>query len=302
MIILGLLIGLVYLEIEVYGKKTEEPILLGLVRLTGTQDEMENNELIPLLAYENGKFRSFVWELEGVENFIRPAEAQKVLQLFQTRKFWLYSKGKEVGKFQVIGSWNFTIANETCLFGKIFWKEQKPKKEQFGEIIALSQPINQPFWPKKDLTEYQRKELKRVINAAFSTAFQKFKLNPQWFVSSQPHTEVEVMDFEQDGQIEVYISDYRERKTFDIIAIHLLLRFKDNQWVGLRKGYCYGISPEFQYEGDGCFDLQPVDVDGNGVAEIILTEYAGESWSYSLYLLKEGKLVKAIADLGGGGL
>jgi hypothetical protein len=55
--------------------------------------------------------------------------------------------------------------------------------------------------------------------------------------------------------------------------------------------------PWFLVGGDDHFSVSAIDIDGDGVAELIVSEGRWESWKRVLYQARDGKLLKRL-DLG----
>lgn len=316
--VMSLVATLFLFTVVVDNVQATEQVLVGFIQLGEYYGGDENVDwLVPLLAYENGKYRSFKRELEWVYDekiqdykFVRPQEANKLQELLKKYKFSLYRKGALIGEFQVTGRLELG-GPEIALRGRISWKVPKPKigkKDAFSSVIGLSRPIAQPLWPKQlSLTAEQSQSLQKVINSAFSTAFQRFKVDSKRFAKPPEHPDIiEVMDLEKDGLPEVYVGAVREdTKEKDIevcVGTDLLLAWRNNQWVGLLKGYNYAYGDDIRTEGEGSFTLWPIDIDGDGTAELIMNKGVGyEGWEYYLYRMEQGRFVKVLS-LGGGGL
>jgi PHD/YefM family antitoxin component YafN of YafNO toxin-antitoxin module len=58
--------------------------------------------------------------------------------------------------------------------------------------------------------------------------------------------------------------------------------------------------PWFETAGDDNFRLAPVDIDGDGTAEVIISEGRWESWTRTLHQIRDGQLMKTLKIAGYG--
>lgn len=286
------------------GKPESEPLLVGLVSF---------RILSPAFIYKNGDLGGFEKEFEAVIDkktykygFADPRKAKTTLEEFERTKFWLYWKGNLIGEFNSKG---LLEDFPPQIVGEVVWKSSKykekiEKEKETVTMIALSQPIGQPFWPKMNLTPAQSQKLKKTIDSAFSTAFQKFKVNPKWFSkkrTSHP-PKVEIMDLEQDGQPEVFVMttwrpDVEGRA--DDIGVSLLLSWQNNQWLTLLYGF-YKVPIEgedLEEIEEGCITaLWPLNTNDDGKADVIISKKpAGPlDCSYEVYQVHKEKIRKIL--------
>lgn len=289
--------------------KDTDFIVAGKLYLKHGEKEIEN--LIPLVVFSSGKYSS-AWEALETNNPFK----QKVLS---TDKFWLYYKGTLIGNFKVSG---FKSPSEETMFqpsltGRIYW-EIKPsvELEKMGEnTIALSQQILQPFYP-KDLVlldTRQKSELDRILKETFRKAttllaekFKKEGFQYKYFpqaIKTYIYRDMKTMDLNRDGQPELYLyikwgKDFPDEEPNTTI----LLTWKDNNWTVLRHS-TYIAYESLPTAGEKPFSIEVVtDIDGDGIAELILEERTGyEVWSLKLYQLRNKQLEK-ILDIGEYGL
>lgn len=144
---------------------------------------------------------------------------------------------------------------------------------------------------------------KKTVDLAFSTALQKLKVNPEKFSKKKtgfPQI-VEIMDLEQDGQPEVFVNFiWCPDVEGSDVGVSLLLDWQNNQWVSLLHGYYKWLEmTDFAMEeiGEGFITaLWPLDTDGDGIADVIISEVPGPSITvdYYLYQIKKGQIKKIL--------
>jgi len=284
-------------EPEVEEEITEpEPksVLVGLISSwSAPLEEGEYVELGPLVAYENGEYCSLPLEKE---------EGKISERLFQNRIFWLYQKGTLIGHFEATGDfvWGGALTEQVpgVFTGRIFWKVPEEEImeiiEDLGSITALSHPIPQPFWsPGLILTSKQYSDMERVLQEALLRAFQKFRKDPKDYLYRQPD-HIEVIDLDQDDQPEIYASRaLRRQETGGAVVTSLLATWKNGWIILLEEGGNFDVDPVWQVEGND-FTLHPVDINGDGIAELLLTRGYYEAWEYFLYRLENGQPVEVL--------
>lgn len=280
-------------EPEVEEEVTEpepKPVLVGLISYWSYPfEEGEYVEILPLVAYENGEFRSL--QLEKGEEKISE-------QLFRNRTFWLYQKGTLIATGDFVWGGAFTEQVPGVFTGRIFWKVPEEEIMQIIEdifsITALSHPIPQPFWPPGlILTSRQSSSLERVLQEALLRAFQKFRKDPKDYLYQRPD-HIEVIDLDQDDQPEIYASRARRRQeTSGAVVTSLLATWKNGWIILLEEGGNFDVDPVWQVEGND-FTLNPVDINGDGIAELLLKRGYYETWEYFLYRLENGQPVEVL--------
>ena len=307
------------------GWSETNPILLGLVE-PGVEDEGTENGndlksvywLTPLACYQNGKYQNFEKEFEidscgkalevrfshPEQAFTHPEQAKEILEKFQKSKFWLYKDGEIVGEFVPRSPLKFECIGEVIEAPRIVGSvSTKLKMEEGGPIFALNQQIPQPYRLRASvLTKSQSQALKKVIESAFSDAFKKFKKNPKRF-SGNGYPVIKVMDLERDGRPEVYVYDSKfDAHTTPSISIEvsLLLTWRNNQWVALLRGYSQRQGDNVISVGEGSFYVEPLDINGDGIAELIVSKWGYETFADYLYQLQKGKLQEVLYLIGGG--
>jgi len=289
-------------SVKFCGSTESQNILIGMINYCEDFLIGKNEAgLIPLLGYEEKQYLAFPLEILNQTQrswfepkFVSPEKAKAIQELFENKNFWLYQKGSLVGIFKS----NTEIIldfGQPCLVGNISWKVAKNKTEEEMEkypIIALSQPIEQPFWPEElKLDSKQSESLERIIKSDLEKAFQKFKVNPAHFDRFKDDERMEIMDLNRDGNPEVYIrcamlsSDINKFEG-EVITISLLLTF-EKEWKVMKEGSAHWINDTV--EGLD-FNILPIDIDGSGIAHLILTRNYYDSWEYYLYKTKKDSI------------
>jgi len=281
-------------ESEVEEEVTEpEPKSVLVCLISSWSAPFEEGEyvwLLPLVAYKNGEYCSLPLEKE---------EGKISERLFRNRTFWLYQKGTLIGHFEATGDFVWGVDVETGhVPGRIFWKVSEEEImeiiEDIFSITALSYPIPQPFWPPGlILTSKQYSDLERVIQEALLRAFQKFRKDPKDYLYQRPDC-IEVIDLDQDDQPEIYASRALRRQEIEGAVVTSLLATWKNGWIILlEEGGNFDVDPVWQVEGND-FTLNPVDINGDGIAELLLTREYYEAWEYFLYRLENGQPVEVL--------
>ncbi len=271
--------------------------------------EEEIKNLIPVVVFYSGKYTS-AWEVVETTNPLK----QKILNI---DKFWLYYKGNLIGNFVVRG---FKSASEETefqpsLIGRISW-ESKSSVDLLTiaeNTIALSHPIPQPFYPKDlKLNSKQVSELNRLIRetlirpqAWFEQVTKKEGIEykgTQMVIGKAPKEKaVNIFLLEPGGPYAVYANEHWEGEPcYEMYAS--VLAIWDSRWVILKRSTHLSEGLCGTGVGDAKFFVGMVgDIDGDGVAELIVNEGIWANWNKALYRISNGKLIKLV-DIGTYGL
>lgn len=284
--------------------------------ITGVLREVvESGELyvVPLVGYEGQTYWSAY--VEGYNEDRAKADIARQ-RLAGVQDFWLYVKGSLVGNFRATGLKDFSEEGgpQNAFAGNVHWHSKPHTDADRYHIIinavALSRPIPQPFWPTGlHLSAQQVSSLEDILHETLLRAPSllakeaKQKLNYKSFkhsIATAPKTSsVEVMDLDQDGQPEVYatvsIVATLEGKGCAVQAT-LLATWVGN-WRVLKRSTYMSECPGFLTAGDDHFTVSVVDLEGTRVAQLILSEGRWESWSRTLYQMRNGQLIKKL-DIG----
>jgi hypothetical protein len=221
--------------------------------------------------------------------------------------FWLYERGAEIGTFGVqagaVGS------NRTSWPGKVTWKGRPLNTEEIKDrkIIALSRPIPQNFWLSQDrLTPEQLSGFRQLLTATLTRTPKGFKSGSRKPRAAQrPMGKIEekkfiVLDLDQDGQPEAYGELKSEGKSCTMMVADLFATWQGS-WNVLRQATYWAYCPQAEAVGDHYFEVIPVDLNGDGRAEVFIQHGFYETWGISLFHYQGGRLIKQL-EFGEGGL
>jgi hypothetical protein len=254
--------------------------------------------IYPLITSDRSGFRSLASSAQAL------SKARGVLQA--TRAYYLYLDGVLIGTFQVTGLEDMSQQNGPVLapVGGITWKATPSENVlALRDFLALSQQIQQPFYPRgARLGAAQSRELDSVLRdlamrAPKIWARARGREAPAFRLGSRGQPSITVMDITRDGRPEVYARVEWSggapcaKTSASVFAT----------WTGLWrviKGSTYmSQCRDVEALGDSDFHVAAVDVDGDGVAEVLLSEGRWESWRWFLYRLEGSHLVKVL-DIG----
>ncbi len=279
----------------------------GVFSISQSGESYEKSCIQPLVIYRNGKFYSLFSSFG--ETGISEKEIEKVKEVKQLLKsiktFWLYDKGNLFGHFTVTGVTSGMIypicsGDNIVLKGNVKW-EKVYTQERFKQLVALSQPLNQKsfFLSEEILSREQIASLDRLLSSIIKNATGNCpKTILQKFIGKSPNKRlIEVLDIDNDGQPEFYMNADWENGYYMWISI--LASWKGNNWEVIKQtASCSGS----EVEGASGFYIEVVaDLDGDGVAELILDERYGETGNLVLYRLV-GKQLKKVLEIGDYGL
>lgn len=256
--------------------------------------------LLPLAVYGDDKYQSVY--LEGWNKDIKRTNSARQ-SLERMRNFEVYSKGNPIGKFEVIGFGDFSQEGgpQMALVGGIHW-QSKPTTDldiTTSDAIALSKPIPQPFWPSGlKLSSKQASSLTQILNETLRMAV-NYERSQRPVGTAPKSRTIEIMDLDQDGQPDVYASIRWAGEPCDEMYASVLAMWR-GRWIILRRSTYLAECPGREAAGDEHFDASVVDIDGDGVAELILSEGRWESWRRTLYQVRDGQLIKRL-NIGGYG-
>lgn len=291
--------------------QSPSPVITGVLR-----EVVESGELyvVPLVGYDGQTYWSAY--VEGYnEDRVKADIARQ--RLAGVQDLWLYVKGTLVGNFRATGLKDFSEEGgpQIAFAGNVHWQSEPPADADRSHIIidavALSRPIPQPFWPKElHLSAQQALSLEDILHEMLLRApsllakeakqkkldYNSFKLS----IATAPKTSsVEVMDLDQDGQPDVYatitIIVALEGKGCGVQATVLATWIES--WKVLKRSTHMSECPEFLTADDDHFTVSAVDLEGNRVGQLIVSEGRWESWSRTLYQVRNGQMIKKL-DIG----
>ena len=243
------------------------------------------------------------------EKKLRDATLRKrrALRLSKNLTFWLYDRGVEIGTLEVEAG---TVASDKLYWpGKVSWKGKPLDELGPKEIIALSRPIPQNFWlPPERLTPRQASDFKQLLTAALTrlpaVSHDGARLTPiggQHPVGKIIENHFQVMDLDHDGQIEVFGELEGKGKPCTKMVADFFATWRGGTWQALRQSTYWAYCPQAEAVGDPHFEVIPVDLDGDGRAEVFIKHGFYESWGISLFHYEGGRLVKQL-EVGAGGV
>jgi len=295
--------------------KVKQPTVMGMF----FRGESDKAYIVPLVMHEDGKYKSvFVGSWND-------REANSVKQSLKgVNRFSLYFHGNLIGTFDVSGFENLGN-NQGALTGKFHWQTKPPEGTSVDRIIALNRPIPQPFWL-KGLGPEQTSSLDQILNETLMRApgilAEKLRQSgirykgTQRFTGTTPKERIiDVMDINLDSQPEVYATVTWDGEPCSYTKTSILATWKKNNWTVLRRStYMAECGPTdgsywsptsgnvwFETAGDNDFKVSAIDIDGDGIAELIVNEGRWENWRHILYQIRDDRLIK-ILDIGGYGL
>ena len=241
----------------------------------------------------------------------------------EARTFWLYLKGVGIGVFEVKGIRDLSGSNgpRLALMGDVKWYRKPP--ELLGALsqaaqglpmllpaVALSQLVPQPCWREASaLSPEQAESFAKIVRANLMEASARLTEElrkrgsggsaTQRIVGTAPKNRViTVVDLNRDGQPLVYGSVRWAGHPCNEVFASVLASWQ-SKWVVLRASTSMAECGEFgEWAGDSHFNVESiVDIDGDGVAEILISQGRLEAWTLGLYQLRNGELIKVL-DLG----
>jgi hypothetical protein len=244
-------------------------------------------------------------ELDEVRNAaLQRRQALRLLNL----TFWLYDRGVEIGTLEVQAG---VVASDKASWpGKVSWKGKPLHQDDLGhkEIVALSRPIPQNFWlPLDRLTPEQASGFRQRLTAALTRppAVSKSGAHMKPPAGQRPVGKItekhfQVMDLDQDGQLEVFGELKSEGKPCTTMVADLFATWQGG-WQVLWQATYWAYCPQAEAVGDPYFKVIPVDLDGDGRAEVFIQHIFYETWGISLFHYQGGRLIKQL-DFGDGGV
>lgn len=266
---------------------TNQPTVGAVVTL----DDGDTLYLQPVVLYEKGTFTSVYPEASTTPTVTRLA----IERLRPFKVYYLYFRGVEVATFGVQNVQDKTADGQGLrLQGQTRWTA-KPVEDLStirDEAIAVSRPIPQPFWPKSlALSAAQATSLEASLTSTLkrATSF----VGSQRVVGSVPkQRKIDVMDLDRDGQPEVFAQVRWQGLPCDELFATVFAVWRQ-QWEVFRSSTymakCTGIG---ETAGEDLFGVLPVDITGDGVAELLVNEGRWESWERAIYSMLGGTLVK----------
>lgn len=266
---------------------TNQPTVVGLITL----DDGNTLNLQPVVLSEKGTFTSLYPEASAT-----PTVTQLAMERLRAFKVYhLYFRGVEVATFSVQDVQDKTADGQGLrLQGQTRWTT-KPVGDMYAvrdRAIALSRPIPQPFWPKAlRLSAAQNTSLEASLTSTLkqATSF----VGSQRVVGSVPkQKQINVMDLDRDGQPEVFAQVRWQGRPCDEMYATVFAVWRQRWEVFRSSTYlaeCAGIG---EAAGDDLFSVLPVDITGDGVAELLVSEGRWESWQRAIYSMLNGTLVK----------
>ena len=282
--------------------------------------------IIPLVFYENGQYKSIYQE----DSPAARKNKNNIRGFFKNyRTFWVYSKGELIGTFEVKGDKDGKTWTSFYLTGDFKWQSASAgdRDKILQRAVALSRPIPQPFWPKGlKLSPAQTTELKSLMDETLKRAPSVIALEQQNAtkaktatphvvigmrsggkapksalqkpIGNKPqHSEIQVFDFNHYGQPEVFFNEDWKGKPCERMVGTIFACWK-GKWEILKRATYMQYCPWDLTAGERDFHIDAVvDIDGDGIAEVVITEVAWELYKVALYKLKNGKLVK-VMDIG----
>jgi len=222
--------------------------------------------------------------------------------------FWLYDRGREIGTLEVQAG-VIPHTGESILPGKVSWKGKPLHQDDLmnKEVVALSRPIPQNFWhPQDRLTPEQASGFKQMLISALTKPPAASKSNGHMkpITGQRPmgkRTEkMFVMDLDQDGQLEVFGELKCEGKPCTTMVADVFAIWQ-GRWNVLRQATYWAYCPQAEAVGDPYFKVIPVDLNGDGRAEVFIHHTFYETWGITLYHYQGGRLIKQL-ELGEGGV
>jgi hypothetical protein len=108
------------------------------------------------------------------------------------------------------------------------------------------------------------------------------------------------LDLDQDGQPEAYGELKSEGKSCTMMVADLFATWQGS-WNVLRQATYWAYCPQAEAVGDHYFEVIPVDLNGDGRAEVFIQHGFYETWGISLFHYQGGRLIKQL-EFGEGGL
>ena len=269
--------------------------------------------LVPLVLSQGGEHRSVFPGPPGPSR----AEADRLKAGLQDfRAFWLYHQGRLVGTFKVKGWVDLSPGPFLAWEGEVDWRINLAE-EDLPQVVALSRPIPQPFWlADYRLTQVQTSGLNRLLEETLRRAPQVIEahwkagpegpqVRPEVYAGQQTvgprpgKTTLVALEPELDGAVMVYARVDWKGKPCKGMTANVLAVWR-NKWVVLRVATQMSECPHAPALGERVFEVLPVDLDGDGVAELIITERFLDAWTKVLYQYREGQLHRLLTLARGG--
>ncbi|MCI0392477.1 MAG: hypothetical protein MOB07_27410 [Acidobacteria bacterium] len=254
--------------------------------------------LVPFLLYHSGQYTAIPQDIGDVpENNKKTLQAKKDSILNRVKTFEVYRKGKKVGSV-------FVTEIAATFIGAIPKVVGLGKAAGFqfeGGEIAMSRAISQEgFRSPPPLKLAQRKRLRALALGLLPKTIPRNnrlpKLTGKRIVIGAAQEQLTVLDMDRDGNPEVSLEISAPLQSpgghYLVAHVYLLARY-DNRTGEIKKLFDSAyIAPEllepiYGESMPGFWDL--VDVDGDGIAEIILSKGYGEVGSLEIFTLRNGQ-------------
>lgn len=272
---------------------TVQPTVLGEVWISPSKDLF----VVPFVVYDGSKFTSAYvgWRTDEASS------RQLVRSVLGDRQsFFLYQQGNLVGRFE--GS-RFVNLNDhggpsLALTGKFTWLSGAAPDVDYrpeNDIVALSRAIPQPFWfcSMKPSAE-KVSALDRAVDEALTVGARNRRASQKKVGDAPKYVTRLYLDIDRDGQPEAYESAHWAGQPCAEMGAVTLATWVGSSWVAVRSAVSLAECPDVEWAGDARFYVLPVDIDGDGIAELLVREGAWESWHINLYRLEGGRLRKIL--------
>lgn len=251
-------------------------------------------------ALSNGGFATAdpsIWAHDPSAQHRETRRRELQAQLGAFKRLWLYHDGELVGTFEP-GRLVPMDYEPWGLDGRVQWRR---RPEDHLSVLAVSHQGPQSFLlPPDRLSPQQRREFDAALQSAVADA--RRLVSGQRPTGSAPEeSDIKLMDLDGDRAPEAYARQMWAGSPCGYTVASVLLAWTQNRPRPLRSATNLLYCPDAESVGAPWFELVPIDVDADGLPELLLTEHFYESWSQFLYRYRNGRLEKLV-DIGDGGV